>query len=142
VVRGTALHPGTGSGDLLVLDEPLSFWGGVSADGTVIDRHHPHCGQSLTGRVLVMSTGRGSSSSSSVLAELIRAGRAPAAIVLAEDDTIIVLGAVVAAEVYGIEMPVLRLDPADLTALTGEAAATVRAPAVGGPGSIETGAPG
>jgi len=126
--RGSVLHPGIASGDLLTLDEPLSFWGGVSADGVVIDRHHPHCGQSVAGRVLAMSTGRGSSSSSSVLAELIRAGRAPAAIVLAEDDTIIVLGAVVAAEVYGIEMPVLRLDPADLAALPRDGRATVRAP--------------
>jgi predicted aconitase/predicted aconitase with swiveling domain len=126
--HGFVLHPGTGSGELLTLDEPLSFWGGVSAEGIVIDRHHPHCGESVAGRILAMSTGRGSSSSSSVLAELIRAGRAPAAIVLAEDDTIIVLGAVVAAEIYGIEMPVLRLDPVDLAALPHDGFATVRTP--------------
>ena len=81
--------------------------GGVSADGTIIDRHHPQCGVSLTGRVVVMTAGRGSSSSSSVLAEQIRAGTAPAAIVLAEPDTILLLGAVVAAELYGRCLPVL-----------------------------------
>ena len=45
-----------------------------------------------------MPSGRGSSSSSSVLAEAIRAGTAPAAIVLGEADPILALGAIVARE--------------------------------------------
>lgn len=111
------LHPGSGSGAALVLDLPLSFWGGVDEDGTIVDRHHPQVGTSLTGRVLVMTSGRGSSSSSSVLAELLRSGAGPTAIVLTEPDAIITLGAIVATELYGTEVPVVAVAPEVLAAL-------------------------
>ena len=75
------LVPGTAEGPALVLDEPLSFWGGVDPEtGDITDVRHPQHGASVTGRILVMPSGRGSSSSSSVLAESIRAGTAPAGI--------------------------------------------------------------
>jgi hypothetical protein len=54
-----------------------------------------------------MPSGRGSSSSSSVLAESIRAGTAPAAIVLGEADPILALAAIVARELYGKTTPVV-----------------------------------
>ena len=57
-----------------------------------------------------MPSGRGSSSSSYVLAEAMRAGTAPAAIVLREADGIVALGAIVARELYGMNMPVVVLD--------------------------------
>lgn len=107
--------PGSGAGAALVLDEPLSFWGGVDPGmGRVIDRRHPQHGERLAGRVLVMPSGRGSSSSSSVLAESVRAGTAPAAILLARADPIVALGAVVAAELYGAAPPVAVLPAEDL----------------------------
>jgi uncharacterized protein len=110
VRTGRSLSPGSGEGPAVRLSVPLSFWGGVDQDGVVIDAHHPQRGTPLAGRVLLMASGRGSSSSSSVLAELIRAGVAPAAIVLAEADAIIAIGAIVAAELYGLRLPVLVLD--------------------------------
>lgn len=103
-----ALAPGSATGDALVLDAPLSFWGGLDpATGRLIDVHHPQHGEILTGRVLVMPSGRGSSSSSYVFAEAIRAGTAPAAVVLGEPDAIVALGAIVAAELYDAEVPVV-----------------------------------
>ena len=102
------LVPGRATGEVLVLDEPLSFWGGVDpASGEIVDVHHPQRGANVTGRVLVMPGGRGSSSSSSVLAEAIRAGTAPAAVVLLEPDPIVALGAIVARELYGVVVPVV-----------------------------------
>ena len=102
------LVPGVARGEVLILDEPLSFWGGVDpGTGQVIDTRHPQRGANVTGRILVMPSGRGSSSSSSVLAEAIRAGTAPAAIVLAESDPIVALGAIVARELYGRSVPVI-----------------------------------
>ena len=102
LVRGEA------TGEVLALEEPLSFWGGIDpATGDVIDVHHPQRGANVSGRVLVMPGGRGSSSSSSVLAEAIRAGAAPAAIILLEPDPIVALGAIVARELYGVSMPVV-----------------------------------
>lgn len=94
----------------LVLDEPLSLWGGIDpATGDIIDVHHPQHGASVSGRILVMSAGRGSSSSASVLAEAVRAGTAPAAILLGEPDLILSIGSAVAEELYGTRVPVVVL---------------------------------
>jgi predicted aconitase with swiveling domain len=94
----------------LVLDEPLSLWGGMDpATGELIDAHHPQRGANLAGRVVVMPSGRGSSSSASVLAEAVRAGTAPAAILLGEPDLILSIGAAVAEELSGVHVPVLVL---------------------------------
>lgn len=109
--EGRTLVAGHASGLALVLDEPLSFWGGLDpATGALIDTHHPQQGATLAGRVLVMPSGRGSSSSSYVLAEAIRAGTSPVAIVLRESDGIVALGAIVARELYGTLVPVVVLE--------------------------------
>ena len=108
------LIAGEASGQVVALSEPLSFWGGVhESEGTVIDVHHPQHGVSLAGRVLIMPSGRGSSSSSSVLAEVIRAGVGPSAIVLATADPILVIGALVAEALYGTVVPIVTLAPED-----------------------------
>ena len=99
---------GEAEGPSLVLSRPLSFWGGIDAEtGRIIDRTHPELGASVSGRILVMPAGRGSSSSSSVLAESLRRGTGPAALVLAEADPILVVGALVAQALYGNVCPVV-----------------------------------
>ena len=99
---------GMAEGPALVLDEPLSLWGGLDpGTGEIVDVRHPQRGANVAGRVLVMPSGRGSSSSSSVLAEAIRAGTAPAAIVLGEHDPILPPGAIVARELYGTVVPIV-----------------------------------
>jgi uncharacterized protein len=109
-LAGRALVAGEAAGPALVLEAPLSLWGGMDPhSGRVGDHHHPQLGETLTGRVLVMPSGRGSSSSSSVLAEAIRLGTAPLAILLAEPDEILVLGALVAEYLYGRTCPILVL---------------------------------
>lgn len=110
----SVLLPGEISAPALVLDEPLSMWGGLDPEtGRIIDRRHPQAGAIVTDRVLVMPWGRGSSSAASVLAEAIRLGTAPAAIVLVEPDDIILLGALVAEEMYGITCPIAVLAAAE-----------------------------
>jgi predicted aconitase with swiveling domain len=119
MTEGRTLVAGRASGDALVLDDALSFWGGVDpATGDVIDPHHPQRGANIAGRVLVIPGGRGSSSSSTVLAEALRAGVGPAAIVLTEPDAILALGAIVARELYGVRIPVVECpDPPAATTL-------------------------
>ena len=105
-------------GRALVLAEGLSLWGGMDpATGDLIDAHHPQRGASLTGRVVVMPSGRGSSSSASVLAEAVRAKTAPAAILLGEPDLILDIGSAVAEELYGTVVPVFVLDQERLAAI-------------------------
>lgn len=109
--EGRPLLGGYAEGEALVLDEPLSFWGGFDAQtGLICDERHPQRGLSVAGRVVVMPSGRGSSSSSSVLAEAIRLGTGPVALLLAEPDGIIVLGALIPRLLDGRLCPVLVLD--------------------------------
>jgi predicted aconitase with swiveling domain len=121
------LVTGAASGAALVLDAPLSFWGGLDSEtGTIIDRRHPQAGASVTGRVLVMESGRGSSSASSVLTEAVRLGTAPVAIVMREPDEIVALGAIVAEELYRTTIPVVVLDPAAYGSLSTDDRITIR----------------
>lgn len=111
-----ALVPGRASGELVVLDQSLSFWGGFEpATGRIVDRNHPQSGESLVGKVVYMPHGRGSSSSSSVLAEAMRIGTAPAGLVLGEPDSILVIGSLVARFLYDVECPIYVGDVAELS---------------------------
>jgi predicted aconitase with swiveling domain len=111
VIEGRVLVEGEASGPALVLEEPLSFWGGLDPlTGRIIDHRHPQQGEDVRGRILVLPAGRGSSSSSTVLAEAIRLGTAPAGILLAGDDAIVVVGALVAADLYGVRVPIVQVD--------------------------------
>ena len=120
MILAVSLTPGEGEGAPLKLDEPLSFWGGLDpATGLVIDRWHAQAGACVAGRVLLMPGGRGSSSGSAALAEAIRLGNGPAAILLTRRDPIVIVGALVAAELYGASCPVALVG--DFGALAGAA---------------------
>lgn len=106
-IAGRFLVSGSAIGRAICLDEALSFWGGFDpATGRIIGRYK-RAGQLVAGRVLVMPSGRGSSSSSSVLAEAISRSTAPIAIVLSQTDEIVALGSLIAAELYGFVCPVV-----------------------------------
>ena len=115
-----AIVAGHGHGAPLLLAEPLSFWGGYDAEsGCVVETGHPQNGARLAGRVMLMERAKGSSSSSSVLAEAIRNGTGPAAIVMRERDLIVGLGCIVASELYELHVPVVVVDEPTWKALVG-----------------------
>jgi predicted aconitase with swiveling domain len=101
----------SGSGQALVLTAPISFWGGVDPkSGRIADVRHPQCGETISGKVLLLPGTIGSSSASAVLMELVHNGHAPAALVLHEPDAILLLGLMVAREM-GWQTPVaVKLD--------------------------------
>jgi hypothetical protein len=107
----SVLVAGEAQGEGLVLAEPLSLWGGFDSEtGLVIDVSHEQLGVSLTDRIVVMPHGRGSSSSSAVLAEAMRRGTAPAGFVLSEPDPILVIGSLVGEHLYGVSCPIVVSD--------------------------------
>ena len=117
-MRGTPLVSGQASGTALVSREPLSFWGGYDhRTGEIIDRRHPLAGQNAAGRVLVLPYARGSSTTSAVLLEALRAGTAPAAILTTGADTFFALAAIVAEEMYQRSFPVVIVQETDAVAL-------------------------
>jgi predicted aconitase with swiveling domain len=122
----TSLVAGRATGPVLALAQPLSLWGGVDpATGLIVEPRHPDHGRSIVGRILAMPASRGSSSSSSVLAELLRGGVGPLGIVLGEPDEILVVGAVVARELYGVDCPVMLLGRDDYAIVAAWRAATI-----------------
>ena len=112
------LVDGNATAEVLRLDEPLSFWGGVDPEsGDIIEQRHPQFGESVAGKLIAMPAGRGSSSASSVLAEVLRRGCGPVGIVLEAGDGILVVGALVARELYDVQCPIVV---GDVTMRTGE----------------------
>ena len=110
---------GTASGSVLASPEALSFWGGVDpATGRIIDVHHPLHGQTVTGRILLMPSSRGSCTGSGVLLDLALNDRAPAALIFADPEDVLTLGALVA-EIFGHTLPVLRASPAAFARMAG-----------------------
>lgn len=127
-IVAVTLVPGRACAPCLVLEEPLSFWGGLeAASGRIIDRWHPQRGLVLSGRTVVMAAGRGSSSGSSVLAEAIRLGTGPAGIVLLVRDAIVTVGAMVALELYDRPCPVVLAPPAAWPRITAAKSALILA---------------
>lgn len=116
LVDARVLIDGDTRGEVLRLDAPLSFWGGVdAATGVITQPRHPACGQCIAGKILVLRRTIGSSSSSAVMLELIHRGKAPAALLIAEPDAILALGVVVAREMGYGSLPVLACDIDELT---------------------------
>lgn len=95
----------------LRLEEPLSLWGGIDpTTGLIVEKRHPQHGETIAGKLVAMPHGRGSSSSSAILAEALRLGHGPAGLVLATGDSILVTGALVGQELYGASCPIVVSD--------------------------------
>jgi len=117
-LQARAIIPGSAQGEALVTSSPLSFWGGICAEtGEIIDRRHEKSGEIITGKIFAFPNGRGSSTSSAILLECIRAGTAPAAIINSLVDSAMALGSIVADELYGKSVPVLVLSEEDFAGL-------------------------
>jgi len=122
MISGRVLVAGEAIGDALVTHDALSFWGGYDFQtGEIIDKHHPLAGICAAGRILAVPFSKGSSTTTAVLLEAVRAGTAPAAIVTTGPDAFFALASIVADVMYGKPFPVIALDAPDFALLrTGE----------------------
>lgn len=112
LTRAEPLLPGRAHGRLLRVVRPLSFWGGVDpATGRIVDPENDAHGAALAGTVLALAAtcSASASASSAVLLELAYRRLAPAALLLAERDTVLLTGAIVAREMDWPASVVLRL---------------------------------
>lgn len=116
--QGRAILSGYVEGEVLVSTEPLSFWGGYDYQtGMIIDQRHPLAGQSAAGQILAVPFTRGSSTTTSVLLEAVRAGTAPAAIITTAPDSFFALASIVADAMYARPIPLVVLDSQDFIRL-------------------------
>ena len=97
VIKGRKIYRGEAQGEALVTSMGISFFGGVDPEtGVVVEKGHQLQGQSISGKVLVFPTGKGSTVGSYTLYRLKQAGKAPLAIVNAECETITAVGCIIA----------------------------------------------
>jgi predicted aconitase with swiveling domain len=97
ILSARTIRSGTAEGVALVSAQPIGFLGGVDPEtGIVVEPGHPLQGQSVAGQILVFPSGKGSTVGSYVLYRMARAGTAPAAIVNAESEAIVAVGAIIA----------------------------------------------
>ena len=118
IIAGRSIVAGSAEGDALVTHESLSFWGGYDFHtGEIIDKHHELAGVRAAGRILAVPFSKGSSTTTAVLLEAVRAGTAPAAILTTGADSFFALASIVADVMYGKSFPVVALEPSDFAAL-------------------------
>lgn len=97
LLQGRAIRSGSAEGAALVSSEPVSFFGGVDLDtGVVVEPGHPLEGSPLSGRVLVIPRGKGSTVGSWAILRLHRRGLGPVAILCERCETIVAVGVILA----------------------------------------------
>jgi predicted aconitase with swiveling domain len=95
-LTGRVIKAGQAEGSALVSPEPLGFFGMVDPEtGIVVEKGHPLEGETVSGRVLVFPTGKGSTVGSYILYRLAKSGRSPVAIINAESEPIVAVGAII-----------------------------------------------
>ncbi|MCW0001894.1 DUF126 domain-containing protein [Pararhizobium sp. YC-54] len=118
-IAGQILNAGVADADALLIDEPLSFWGGFDPEtGTIIDRQHPQVGETMTGKIIVMPGSRGSSGTPGVLGEALRLKTGPCGIILSKADINVTAAALVVATLYDQHCPVIAIAEAQFDELT------------------------
>ncbi len=95
-LKGRKISPGTVKGEALVSNQGISFYGGVDPEtGVVVEKDHELEGQSISGKVLVFPSGKGSTVGSYVLYQLAKTGKGPVAIINQETETIVAVGCII-----------------------------------------------
>ena len=119
-LHGRTIYQGTAEGEALVTSMGISFFGGVDPDtGIVVEKGHELEGQSISGKVLVFPTGKGSTVGSYTLYRLKMNGVAPAAIVNAQCETITAVGCIIAEIPCVDQVPIDQLTTGDTISLDG-----------------------
>jgi uncharacterized protein len=96
IFHGRKISPGSADGQALASSMGISFYGGIDPEtGQVVEKGHALEGQSIGGKVLVFPTGKGSTVGSYTLYRLKKAGKAPAAILNVESETITAVGCII-----------------------------------------------
>ena len=110
-IAGICILPGISSGQILSTRQPISFWGCVDpATGKISDKRHALFGESISGKVLVFPFGKGSSTGSLMILELLRLELAPAAIINIRTEPLLATGPVVGKYFYGKTFPILNVN--------------------------------
>jgi len=111
-IQCRGISKGKAKGEIIVSTDPISFLSGVDPEtGIVMEKGHAIEGRSIAGKVLVFPYGKGSTVGSYIVYALKKNGRAPAAIINNEAETIIATGAIIA------DLPMVDRPSQDISSL-------------------------
>lgn len=124
------IKSGVAEGEALVSPAPVGFLGGVDGkSGIVTERGHPLEGACVAGKVLIFPTGKGSTVGSYVLYQLAAEGMAPAAIINAESEPIVAVGAIISDIPTVDKVPLDEIATGDWVRVDGAKVTVYRKPA-------------
>lgn len=112
VIKCRKISKGYVKGEVLVTKDPLSFLGGVDPHtGIIIDQSHELYGEKISGKILVIPSGKGSTVGSYVIFQMAKSKTAPKAIISIKAEPIIATGAIMAGipMVHHPEVPILDI---------------------------------
>jgi predicted aconitase with swiveling domain len=96
-LKGRAINDGRAEGEALVSRQAIGFFGGVDPEtGVIVEPGHELEGRSISGKILVFPSGKGSTVGSYTLYRLSKKGLAPAGIINAKSEAIVAVGAIIA----------------------------------------------
>jgi predicted aconitase with swiveling domain len=119
--QGRVISAGKVVGETIVTAMGISFFGGVDPDtGIVVEKDHQLYGTCIAGKVLVFPSGKGSTVGSYTLYRLKKNGKAPAAIINKECETITAVGCIIS-EIPCIDLiPIEQIPSATIVSVDGE----------------------
>ena len=95
-LTGRKIFKGKISGEALVSSDSISFYGGVDPDsGVIVEKGHNLEGQSVTDKILVFPSGKGSTVGSYVLYQMAKTNKGPKALVLHDCEAIVAVGCII-----------------------------------------------
>jgi predicted aconitase with swiveling domain len=95
-LNGRKIYKGIVEAEALVTNDAISFYGGIDPDtGKVVEVKHELEGETVTGKILIFPTGKGSTVGSYTMYRMMKNKTAPAAIVNQQIDTIIAVGCII-----------------------------------------------
>jgi uncharacterized protein len=95
-LKGRIINKGKAVGEALVTKDQISFFGGVEPEtGVITDKDNELNGVSISGKILVFPSGKGSTVGPYTIYQLQKNGKAPLAMINAETETIVAVGCII-----------------------------------------------
>lgn len=119
-LTGRIIKKGKVSGEALVTNQPISFFGGTDPDrGILTEKGHELEGKSFAGKVLVFPQGKGSTVGSYALYRLKKNEVAPLAMINKECEPIVAVGAIISDIPCVDKIDIAQINTGDLIEMEG-----------------------
>ncbi len=97
IIKCRKISKGYAKGEVMITKDPLSFLGGIDPKtGIIIDSQHELYCKKISGKILVIPSGKGSTVGSYVIFQMAKNKTAPKAIISLKAEPIIATGAIMA----------------------------------------------